>query len=236
MATYNSVYIPTRFASVDNALKANRQLHAWDFTEYKGKIHRRIWSGSMRGKIKDFIEKHSNDSNHYGSDYNGYGWGTWNHDYFMSVSDGKQLVVLVEEKKAEKKPAKTWEQIRDAWAKRLVKCLDGIQEYDWVTLDVAKGIAEEKDDYKTEQINMMEDRQNYRYSMKREKLINRMRRENPLRRIEGTDHAIAIIKASNRHRNSNYEYLLDEYRVEAQLGNIDRSEVKELARQNMSFG
>ena len=232
MAPYNTVFVPTRFASIENARKADKK---GAFSNYNNKVYKEIWRDAMRGKIKDFIVAHAVASNSYGSDYNGYGWGNHHNDYYLSLADGKALLQLVAGKKAEKNPVKTWQEIRDAWAKRLVRCLDGAEEYAWVTFEVAQQIAEEKDEYKTEQINMMIERQNERYSVRREKLINKMERENPLRRIEGYDHAVAIIKASERHNNCNYETLLEEYREDAKMGIIDHSEVKQLARENYIY-
>lgn len=229
MATYNQVFVETRFASVDNAKKSDKKAI---FKEWNSKVFRKVWEDAMRGKIKDFIEAHKIDSEHYGMHYNGYGWSDHVNNYFMTASDGKAFIALVEGKKVEQKPAKTWEQTRDAWCRRLVKLLADCEGYEWVTMEVAQEIAEEKLDYKQQQINMVESRQYDRYSVKRQKLINKMERENPLRRIEGYDHAIAIIKASERHNNSNYEELLDEYREEAKWGLIDHSEVKQLAREN----
>lgn len=229
MATYNSVYVTTRFSSLENARKADKKA---SFTYHNGMVYKCIWEGAMRGKIKDFILANITDSRSYGSDYNGYGWSNQNNDYYMTASNGKALLALVEGKKAEQKPAKTWEQTRDAWCRRLVRLLSTCEGYEWVTMEVAQEIAEEKQDYKQQQINMVESRQYDRYSVKREKLINKMERENPLRRIEDESHAIAIIEASNRHKNTDYEELLDEYRNQAKCGLIDHSEVKQLAREN----
>ena len=92
-------------------------------------------------------------------------------------------------------------------------------------------IAQEKIDYKIEQINMMEYRQSdERYSKKRQSLINQMERANPLRRIEDEDHAQRILNASERHNNTNYENELDNARELAELGEINRGEVREHAR------
>jgi hypothetical protein len=56
-----------------------------------------------------------------------------------------------------------------------------------------------------------------------------MKRENPLRKIENTEHAQRILAASNRHH-SGYDDRLEEGRHLAALGEIDRSEVREYAR------
>jgi hypothetical protein len=81
---------------------------------------------------------------------------------------------------------------------------------------------------------MMIERRFERPSILRDRLIAKMERENPLRRIEDESHAQAIIAASNRHKNTNYEDKLDEARELAQRGDIDHSEVKEYARSNMA--
>lgn len=231
MATINRVFVPTRYASIENAKKSDKA-NRYKYYSYNGKVVFEVWSDEMRGKIKEYIETHATDSNHYGTGYNGYGWSHHHNDYYMSAKDGKELLALVESKKAKEKPAKTWEQIRDEWSRRLVRLLDGVEGYEWVTIDVAREIAQEKKDYKQDRINEVASRQHARYSIKREKLINKMDRENPLRRITDTEHAIAIIAASERHNNSNYESLLEQYREDAQLGIIDHNEVKQLARQN----
>ena len=230
MATYNSVYILTRYANIDNASKkASKD----DFRLYKGKVWRKVWSGSLRGKIKEYISIHKVYEEHYGENWNGFGYQDKFNNFFFN--SGKDFLALVEEKARKPKMVKTWAQVRDTWAKRLVRLLSNCTGYEWVTMDIARSIAEDKNDYKRQQIEKVEAKQYDNYSTKRATLIRKMERENPLRRIEDEQHAIAIIHASRRHKNSNYEYLLDEYRHEAELGLIDRSEVKEKARMNMNF-
>ncbi len=126
------------------------------------------------------------------------------------------------------KQPKTQEQIIEAWAKRLAK-LAGI------TIEQAKIIAQEKIDYKAEKIALLEDKEAESPSTKRSQLIRKMEKENPLRRITDTEHAQAILSASNRHNNSNYDNLLDKGRELAEMGEIDRDEVQEYARTNMSY-
>jgi hypothetical protein len=99
-----------------------------------------------------------------------------------------------------------------------------------ITEEEAKAIAEEKIAYKEKQIQMMEDRQAERYSIKREKLIAKMRRENPLRRIKDVAHAEAILQASFRHNCTDYESRLEEGRERALLGEIDQADIKGWAR------
>lgn len=192
-----------------------------------------MWSGSLRGKIKEYISIYKVCEEHYGENWNGFGYqDKFNNFFFHS---GKKFLEIVEEKVTKPKTVKTWAQVRDTWAKRLVRLLTNCEGYEWVTMDVARSIAEEKNDYKRQQIEKVEARQYDNYSTKRATLIRKMDRENPLRRIEDEQHAIAIIKASQRHTHSNYEYLLDEYRHEAELGLIDRSEVRDKARMSMNF-
>lgn len=157
-------------------------------------------------------------------EWNGYGY-TRLGKHLMAKNFKKVLKKLSEIKTEKKKVVRTLsdEENQERWANRLSK-LSGISVED------AKEIAKEKIDYKQEQIDMMDNRQCENYSPKREKLINKMRRENPLRRITDKEHAQAILAASNRHNNTNYEEKLEEAREEANMGMINRSEVKEYAR------
>lgn len=93
---------------------------------------------------------------------------------------------------------KTEEEKQAEWISRLCR-LTGISE------DDAKEIAEEKLEYKCDQISMLEDRQAERYSVQREKLIRKIERSNPLRYIQNKEHALAILAASSRHTNTDYE-------------------------------
>ena len=126
-----------------------------------------------------------------------------------------------------KKP-KTPEEIREKWAKRLVK-LTGI------SMEDALEIAQEKEDYKQEQIYDLEERQIDHYSRRRQTLINQITRSNPLRYIKDSDHASNILAAHHRHSETNYENLLDEGRELAAEGQIARSEVKDYARQSVQL-
>ena len=230
MATYNSVYVLTRYANIDNASKKSPNDV---FRVCNGKVYRKVWSGAMRGKMKEYISTHKVYEEHYGENWNGFGYQDKFNNFFLNSE--KDFLQLVEGKATKPKTVKTWSQVRDTWAKRLVRLLANCNGYEWVTMDVARSIAEEKNDYKRQQIEKVEAKQYDNYSTKRATLIHKMERENPLRRIEDEQHAIAIIQASHRHNNSNYEHLLDEYRHEAELGLIDRSEVKDKARMNMNF-
>lgn len=120
----------------------------------------------------------------------------------------------------------TEEEITKKWCKRLVK-LTGID------IEDAREIAKEKLEYKDEQIDRLNDREALHPSRQRQKLINRISRSNPLRYIKDEEHAYAIIEASERHNLTNYEGLLEQARDMAAMGEIDRDEVKEYARQHM---
>lgn len=232
MATYNSLYVLTRFSSVSNASKKNPKEK---FICIDNRVYREIWCGAMRGAIKDFILERKIEEKHHGENWNGYGYQDKYNDYFVSVSDGRKILSIIAGKKTKRKPAKTWEQVRDTWARRLVRLLSCEPGYEWITLSIAQDIAEEKNDYKFQQIEKVEERQHERYSPRRASLVRKMERENPLRHIVDVDHAKAIIQASNRHNNSDYERLLDKFRDDAEWGLIDRSEVKEKARINMQY-
>jgi len=113
------------------------------------------------------------------------------------------------------------------WATRIVK-LTGI------TIEQAELIVEEKIQYKNDCIEAMEDRQKENYSSKRQTIINKMERANPLRRIKDADHAQAILAASDRHTNTDYDVKLEEARELVTIGELDHSEVKAYARENMA--
>ena len=221
MATYNYIYITTK------ATKPAKNLCQFftncafqkDIAEIK----------PMSGKIRDFILDNYIDMKEKHCDWNGYGYSTHVYRYLLTPANGKKLLEMIEKKKVTTKKPKSQDEIIEAWSKRLAK-LTGI------SIEEAKAIAIEKINYKTDQVNMMIDRQfSNGTSVRRGKLIKRMERENPLRRIEDTDHAQRILAASRRHNESNYEELLEEYRHEAALGNIDKGDVRDLARMNMSY-
>ena len=148
----------------------------------------------------------------------------------MTAKDGKAFVEMLNGKKATAKKVKTYEEVRDKWARSLVK-----KSKNAVSFEEAKTIAEEKLRYKDERIDAMWSRQDERYSIKREKLINKMQRENPLRRIIDYDHALAIIDASERHNKTSYDKLLQEAHELERYGEIERGTAKEWARQQIKI-
>ena len=167
-------------------------------------------------------------------DYNFNGYGYQDHDYiyFLTKEEYKAYEALVGGKETKEKKAKTDEEKKLEWASRLVKLLSNIED---ITLEEALEIADEKLEYKEEQIRAMEERQCERYSVQRSKLIRKMEKENPLRRIKDAEHAENILIASRRHKGTDYERMLDEARELAREGEIDRSEVKEYARTHYQY-
>ena len=109
------------------------------------------------------------------------------------------------------------------WANRLSSMAD-------ISKEQAIIIANKKIEYKNEKIEEMEERQANNYSKKRESLINKMVRANPLRRIKDSEHANNIIRASIRHNDTNYEDKLEEWREKSLYWEIEKGEVKEYAR------
>ena len=95
-------------------------------------------------------------------------------------------------------------------------------------------MAEEKIDYKNDRISAMVSRQfGQGHSVKRGKLIAKMERENPLRPIKDYDHAIAIVAASKRHKNTAYDNLLQEAHDMERNGDIEPGTAKEWAREQI---
>lgn len=195
-----------------------------DVKEINGITLRFIKLERKAGKLSQLIDDVCDDIHEVHCGYNGYGYQHHHYYYMMSAyqfNKIRKMLTAQADTKIEKKPIDKVAQ----WCNRLVK-LTGI------TLEEARQIADEKLAYQDECIAEVEERQQKRYSLQRSKLISKMKRENPLRRIVDADHAYAILSASRRHNNTNYDSLLEEYRDEARMGNIDHVDVRELARQN----
>ena len=135
-----------------------------------------------------------------------------------------------EEKAVVKKSKpKSEEQKVAEWCRRLDKLTGcGVEE--------ANRIAWEKLAYRDREVIELENRQVERYSSERAKLVRKIISENPLRRITGKDHAEAILKASERHRDTDYEKRLKETSELAHEGLIDFDEAYELARTCRNVG
>lgn len=180
----------------------------------------------LAGKIKDVILNNLIAKNSYGSNWNGYGYADHYYEYVITATGYKSLKALTSTK------AKTPKAVSEdskllAWCKRLSTLAN-------ISFEAAQIIAAEKIEYKQQKLEEMESRESERgFSVKRAKLIDKMRRENPLRRIESVEHAEAIIAASNRHNNSNYDMSL-KYAHELELdGDLERGTSKEYARKNI---
>lgn len=137
---------------------------------------------------------------------NGYGMKIV--DRVISDEDYRVVMAILESKPQPK--VRSYEQKLDARCRRLSKLA-------CISVEEAQDIALEKEEYHEEKIEEIEERQSYSLSRERDKLINKMRRENPLRYIKNTEHAKAIVAASNRHRYTNYESQLEEARELAMM-------------------
>lgn len=181
----------------------------------------------MAGKIKDYILSNVVETITYGDSFNGYGYESHYYRYLLTPTKVKELQAIIEGKKAESKPPKTEEEIIEAWSKRLAKL-------GRITLDEAKDIALEKLNAKTDQVNALIGRQAERASIRRSRLISKIIRSNPLRYIKDEQHAMNILAASYRHRHTDYDDRLEEYREQAAWGEIDYEEVKARAREDVA--
>ena len=220
----------TKFSSIENANKKHKS--AVSASERNGIIYICIFDGrnSLLGKLKNFVEETKVDYRTYGANYNGYGYEDHYHEYYLTAKDGKAFLEMLNGKKATEKKVKSDEEIRDEWAKSLVR-----KSKKAISFEEAKTIAEEKLKYKEDRIAAVRSRQYERYSVKREKLINKMQRENPLRRIIDYDHALAIIDASNRHNKTSYDKFLQEAHELERYGEIERGTAKEWAREQIKI-
>lgn len=146
--------------------------------------------------------------------------------------------ICKELKEKKEKPTKTrspQEKI-ESWCKRL-SLLSGI------SIEEARNIAQEKIDYYDKNIEKrFSSAQAYeprgvtsRYPAwvkQAEKEYYRFYEDESLalRRITDKEHAYAILSASNRHKNTDYESRLDEGKELAKIGDIKKSEVRDYAR------
>ena len=230
MGTYRQVFTATKFSSIENANKKHKsEVSASERNEI---VYVCIFDGrnSLLGKLKNFVEEKKVEYRTYGANYNGYGYEDNYHEYYLTAKDGKAFIEMLNGKKTTEKKVKSYEEVRDEWAKSLVR-----KSKKAISFEDAQSIAEEKLKYKEERIDDMRSRQYERYSVKREKLINKMQRENPLRRIIDYDHALAIIDASNRHNKTSYDKFLQEAHELERYGEIERGTAKEWAREQIKI-
>lgn len=183
-----------------------------------------ILAKRFAGKIKEFVEARQLANFGGGYDFNGYGYANYEYHYLLTKKDAATLQDIINGNKTKATTKKTDEEKKIAWAKRLAK-LAGI------TIEEAAIIADEKLADKERQIELLSGRQcKYGYSVKRERLINSVKRTNPLRRISDEKHAHAILAASERHNNTTYELNLRLLQDAARNGLCDFEDVREMAR------
>ena len=228
MGTYRQVFTATKFSSMENANKKHKS--EVSASERNGIVYVCIFNGKLLGKLKTFVEEKKIEYRTYGDNYNGYGYQDNYHEYYLTAKDGKAFIELLNGKKTTEKKVKSYEEVRDEWAKSLVR-----KSKKAISFEDAQSIAEEKLKYKEDRIAAMWSRQDERYSVKREKLINKMQRENPLRRIIDHDHALAIIDASNRHNKTSYDKFLEQAHELEHYGEIERGTAKEWAREQIKI-
>ena len=228
MGTYRQVFAASKFSSIENANRKHKS--EVSASERNGIVYVCIFNGKLLGKLKTFVEDKKVDYRTYGDNYNGYGYQDHYHEYYLTAKDGKSFLEMLNGKKATEKKVKSDEEIRDEWARSLVR-----KSKNAVSFEEAKTIAEEKLKYKEGRIEAVRSRQYERYSVKREKLINKMQRENPLRRIIDYDHALAIIDASERHNSTLYDKFLKQAHELERYGEIERGTEKEWARQQIKI-
>ena len=228
MGTYRQVFIASKFSSVENA---NRKYKSEVSARIQnGIVYVCIFNGKLLGKLKTFVEEKKIEYRTYGDNFNGYGYQDNYHEYYLTSKDGKAFIELLNGKKTTEKKVKSYEEVRDEWARSLVR-----KSKKAISFEDAQSIAEEKLKYKEDRIAAMWSRQDERDSVKREKLINKMQRENPLRRIIDYDHALAIIDASNRHNKTPYDKFLQQAHELEHYGEIERGTAKEWARQQIKI-
>lgn len=228
MGTFRQVFMASKFSSVENANRKHKS--EVSASECNGIVYVCIFDGrkSLLGKLKTFVDEKKIAYLTYGDNYNGYGYQDHYHEYYLTAKDGKAFIEMLNGKKATEKKVKSNEAVRDEWARSLVR-----KSKNAVSFEEAQSIAEEKLKYKDERIDAMKSRQYERYSVKREKLINKMQRENPLRRIIDYDHALAIIDASERHNKTSYDKFLQQAHELELCGEIERGTAKEWAREQI---
>ena len=205
MGTFRQVFTASKFSSVENANRKHKsEVSASERNEI---VYVCIFDGrkSLLGKLKKFVEEKKVEYRTYGDNFNGYGYQDNYHEYYLTSKDGKAFIELLNGKKTTEKKVKTYEEIRDEWARSLVK-----KSKNAVSFEDAKTIAEEK-------------------------LINKMQIENPLRRIIDYDHALAIIVASERHNKTLYDKFLEQAHELEHYGEIERGTAKEWAREQIKI-
>jgi len=167
--------------------------------------------------------------------WNGYGYEKLGKIVlFKDDNNLSNLLILLkkEVKKSSNLPLKK-SPIKKTEADKVNDWINRLSKLTGISISESTEIAKEKEEYKLLKIDEVEEKQSINYSKQRTVLINKMKRENPLRPIKDKEHAENILKASNRHNSTNYEQMLNVGREKALSGEIDKSEVKDYARKNM---
>lgn len=129
----------------------------------------------------------------------------------------------IEKEMKPKAKKKTAEEKKKIWIKRLAKLAE-------ISEEEAEKIANEKEEYHEDRLADLYEKQSIRRSRAREEIIKKLERENPLKKIKDENHARAVILASERHNNTDYEELLKEGKELREEGIIE--DVKKFARIN----
>lgn len=161
--------------------------------------------------------------------YNGYGYEQLPLAVrIRTVGEMRKFNNIKKEVESRPVPRKqTFEEKKEAWARRLVRLAP--EERD-LTFEEAMEIAEEKLEYKYDCLDEMINRQYERgFSIRRESVIAKMERENPLRYIKNASHAARILEAHDKHANTLYDYYLREAHELEELGVLERGTAKEYA-------
>lgn len=162
----------------------------------------------------------------YGINPNNYGYQDKVREYTLTRS-GIIAYNKISNKPLKKKKIVSDKDRIDQWSRRLARLCED------VTIEEAHNIANAKIDYKLLKIEAMEDRQFDSFSIKRNKLINKMKREDPLRRIIDAEHAKAVVAAYRRHEYTNYDNMLEYAHGLEKYGDIEKGEAREYARKNI---
>lgn len=163
--------------------------------------------------------------------FNGYGYPRLPLTVVLNNEKERQTYdrLKAEVDEAPVKEPKTEEEKIAAWSRRLSRLLNN-----QLTLEQCIDIANEKLYAKELSLAKLEEKQDERFSVRRQKVINKVARKNPLRYIRDEAHARNIIEAHERHTGTNYDTLLEKYRSDEQWGIIPPGSAREYARRDMT--
>ena len=121
MGTFRQVFTASKFSSVENANRKHKS--EVSASERNGIVYVCIFDGknSLLGKLKTFVEDKKIEYRTYGDNYNGYGYEDRYHEYYLTSKDGKAFLELLNGKKTTTKKVKSYEEVRDEWARSLVR-------------------------------------------------------------------------------------------------------------------